>query len=246
MLHYQPKVDLASGRVVGFEALARWHHAELGVIPPDSFIPVAEQSGLILPLGEFVLRAAAAQIRAWREMGLPPLRVSVNLSAHQFQTEELADTVIQILREAHVSPRYLDVEITESTMMTNKGIAVSVLQKLKGIGITVSLDDFGTGYSSLSYLKGFPIDTVKIDRSFIRDITLDPDDAAITAAIISMAKALNLRVTAEGVETEGQLSFLREHGCDEMQGYLFSPPLPSDQATDLLREMPPLQSILEN
>jgi EAL domain-containing protein (putative c-di-GMP-specific phosphodiesterase class I) len=191
-----------------------------------------------------VLRAACAQVRAWREMGLPPLRISVNLSAHQFQTEDLADTIVKVLRETPVSPRSLDIEITESAMMRHKEVTVAVLQKLKGIGVTVSLDDFGTGYSSLSYLKGFPIDTIKIDRSFIRDLTTDPDNAAITAAIISMAKTLSLRVVAEGVETEAQLAFLREHGCDEMQGFLFSPPMPADEATELLREMPPMNSTI--
>jgi EAL domain-containing protein (putative c-di-GMP-specific phosphodiesterase class I) len=244
LLHYQPKLELASGRVTGFEALVRWQHPELGMVPPNDFIPLAEQAGLIGPVGEFVLRTACSQMRAWREMGLPPLRVSVNLSAHQFRTDEVADTVERVLRETPVSPRCLDVEITESAMMQNKNVTVSVLRRLKGIGITVSLDDFGTGYSSLSYLKGFPIDTVKIDRSFIRDLTTDPDDAAITAAIISMAKTLNLRVTAEGVETEEQLAFLRAHGCDEMQGYLFSPPVPADQATEMLRETPPSEPAL--
>ena len=239
LLHYQPKLELASGRVTGFEALVRWQHPELGLVPPNDFIPLAEQAGLIVPLGEFVLRAACSQMRAWREMGLPPLRVSVNLSAHQFRTDEIADTVKRVLKETPVSPRSLDVEITETAMMQNKFVTVSALEQLKGIGVTVSLDDFGTGYSSLSYLKGFPIDTVKIDRSFIRDLTTDPDDAAITAAIISMAKTLNLRVTAEGVETEEQLAFLRAHDCDEMQGFLFSPPVPADQATEMLREAPP-------
>jgi diguanylate cyclase (GGDEF)-like protein len=242
LVHYQPKVELATGQVCGFEALVRWQHPELGMIPPNDFVPLAEQSGLIGALGEFVLRTACAQVRAWREMGLPPLRVSVNLSAHQFRTDDLAETVARILRETPLSPRCLDIEITESAMMRSKDVTVAVLQKLKGIGVTVSLDDFGTGYSSLSYLKGFPIDTVKIDRSFVRDLTTDPDDAAITAAIISMAKTLSLRVVAEGVETEAQLEFLREHGCDEMQGFLFSPPVPAEQATELLRETPPTSS----
>ena len=244
LLHYQPKVELVSGRVVGFEALVRWQHPELGMIPPNDFVPLAEQAGLIAPLGEFVLRTACAQARAWREMGFPPLRISVNLSAHQFRNEGLADTVVQILQETPLSPRSLDIEITESAMMRSKDVTISVLQKLKGIGVTVSLDDFGTGYSSLSYLKGFPIDTVKIDRAFVRDLTTDPDDAAITAAIISMAKSLSLRVVAEGVETEEQLAFLREHGCDEMQGFLFSPPMPADEATEFLREIPPMNSTI--
>jgi diguanylate cyclase (GGDEF)-like protein len=236
LLHYQPKVEIATDRIVGFEALLRWQHAERGMVPPDEFISIAERSGLIGPLGEFVLESACAQAKAWREAGLPPIRISVNLSAHQFRTDEIAETVTRLLQETPLSPRSLDLEITESTMMENKGVAVRVLQQLKGMGITVALDDFGTGYSSLSYLKGFPVDSVKIDISFIRDITRDPDNAAITAAIISMAKTLNVRVVAEGVETQEQLDFLRNHGCDEFQGFLFSPAVPPDEAADLLRE----------
>ncbi len=235
-MHYQPKLELSSGLITGFEALARWRHPELGMIPPNTFVPLAERAGLIGRLGELVLRTACAQARAWREEGFHPLRMSVNLSAHQFRTAEIAELVKRVVRETPVSPRCLDVEITESAMMQNTAVSVEALQTLKGFGITVSLDDFGTGYSSLSYLKGFPVDTVKIDRSFIRDITSDPDDAAITAAIISMAKALNLKVVAEGVETEEQLAFLRSHGCDEMQGYLFRRPLQPEEATALLRE----------
>jgi diguanylate cyclase (GGDEF)-like protein/PAS domain S-box-containing protein len=235
-LHYQPKVELATGRINGFEALVRWQHPASGLIPPNDFLPVAEQAGLIVPLGEFVLRTACAQARMWRESGFPPMRMSVNFSANQFRTEEVADTVDRVLRDTPLSPRFLDVEVTESTMMENQGIAIRSLQRMKGIGITVSLDDFGTGYSSLSYLKGFPVDAIKIDRSFIRDITRDPDSATITAAIVSMAHTLNLKVVAEGVETEEQLTFLRNCGCDEVQGFLFSRPLPADEATGLLRE----------
>jgi diguanylate cyclase (GGDEF)-like protein/PAS domain S-box-containing protein len=236
LLHYQPKIEIATDRIVGFEALLRWQHADRGMVPPDEFISIAERSGLIGPLGEFVLESACAQAKAWREAGLPPVRISVNLSAHQFRTDEIAETVTRLLQNTPLSPRSLDLEITESTMMENKGVAVRVLQQLKGMGITVALDDFGTGYSSLSYLKGFPVDSVKIDISFIRDITRDPDNAAITAAIISMAKTLNVRVVAEGVETQEQLDFLRNHGCDEFQGFLFSPAVPPDEAADLLRE----------
>jgi diguanylate cyclase (GGDEF)-like protein/PAS domain S-box-containing protein len=235
VLHYQPKIELATRRINGFEALVRWQHPASGLIPPNDFLPVAEQAGLIVPLGEFVLRSACAQARVWRESGFQPMRVSVNFSAHQFRTEEVADTVDRVLRETPLSPRFLDVEVTESTMMENQGIAIRSLQRMKGIGITVSLDDFGTGYSSLSYLKGFPVDAIKIDRSFIRDITRDPDSATITAAIISMAHTLNLKVVAEGVETEEQLEFLHNCGCDEVQGFLFSRPVPADDATGLLR-----------
>lgn len=236
LVHYQAKIELGTRRITGFEALARWHHPELGMVPPTTFVPLAERAGMIIQMGEFVLRSACAQMKEWRESGFQPLRVSVNLSAHQFRTDEIADTVVRVLKETPMSPRCLDLELTESAMMQNQAVTVSVLQKLKGIGITVSLDDFGTGYSSLSYLKRFPVDTVKIDRSFIRDLETDPDDAAITAAIISMAKTLNLKVVAEGVETEQQLAFLREHGCEEMQGFLYSRPLPPEQATALLRE----------
>jgi EAL domain-containing protein (putative c-di-GMP-specific phosphodiesterase class I) len=234
-LHYQPKIEIESLRVTGFEALVRWQHPKLGMVPPLDFVAVAEQAGLIAPLGEFVLRSACAQARIWRESGLPPLRMAVNFSPYQFRSETLAASVMQIVRDTPLSPRQLDVEITESAMMESQRITLDVLRELKGVGVTVSLDDFGTGYSSLGYLKGFPVDTVKIDRSFIRELTSDPDDASLTAAIISMAKALSLRVVAEGVETEEQLAFLREHGCDEAQGYLFSRPLPAEEATEYLR-----------
>ena len=235
ILHYQPKVELTTGRITGFEALVRWQHPENGVVPPNAFLPVAEQAGLIVPIGEVVLRTACEQSKAWREMGFNALRMSVNMSAQQFCTEAIFDTVVRVLRETPLSPRSLDVEITESTMMENQGVAVESLQRMKGIGITVSLDDFGTGYSSLSYLKGFPVDTVKIDRSFVRDVTTDPDTAAITRAIVSMAHTLSLNVVAEGVETEEQLEFLAGCGCDEIQGYLFSRPVPAEEASELLR-----------
>ena len=208
----------------------------MGMVAPDLFIPVAERAGLVSSVGEFVLRTACAQVKQWRQLGLPSIRMSVNLSAHQFKTLDVADVVAQIIKETPVSPRSIEVEITETAMMQHEKLAVEVLQRLKGIGITVSLDDFGTGYSSLSYLRQFPVDTVKIDRSFITELTTDPDDAAITAAIISMAKTLNLTIVAEGVETEEQLEILRGFGCDEMQGYLFSPPVPADEATLLLSE----------
>ena len=233
-VHYQPKVSIRSGRITGFEALARWEHPEIGTVSPGVFIPVAERAGLVSSVGEFVLRTACAQVKQWRQMGLPSIRMSVNLSAHQFKSLDVADVVEQIIKETPVSPRSIDVEITETAMMQHTKLAVEVLQRLKGIGVTVSLDDFGTGYSSLSYLKQFPVDTVKIDRSFISELTTDRDDAAITAAIISMAKSLNLKIVAEGVETEEQLEILRSYGCHEIQGYLFSPPVPADEATRLL------------
>jgi diguanylate cyclase (GGDEF)-like protein/PAS domain S-box-containing protein len=239
VLHYQPKVALDSGRINGFEALVRWQHPTSGLLPPAEFLPVAEQAGLIVPLGESVLRTACAQARQWQESGFSPMPVSVNFSANQFRTEQVTETVDRVLRETPLDPHLLEVEITESTMMENQGVALRSLQRMKGIGITVSLDDFGTGYSSLSYLKGFPVDAIKIDRSFTRDLSTDSDTATITAAIISMAHTLNLRVVAEGVETDAQLAFLRDCGCDEIQGYLFSRPVPADQATSLLREGSP-------
>ncbi len=235
-VYYQPKIDLRTGQPIGAEALARWNHPELGMIPPSEFIPVAERTGLISALGDFVLRTACLQAKRWHEEGLGPLRVSVNLSPQQFKSAAIVDTVRQILAETDVNPALMELEITESTLMENEDAAIEALVAIKGIGLTVSLDDFGTGYSSLSYLKRFPIDTVKIDRSFVRDIPADSDDAAIIAAIISMGGALGMRVLAEGVETEEQRAFLSERGCDEMQGYLMSPPVPADAMAELLRK----------
>ena len=235
-VHYQPKMDLGTGKITGFEALARWKHPEFGPIPPDRFIPLAEQAGLISQLGDYVLREACNQGKAWKESGLAPVRIAVNLSAYQFRTDELAEVVTRIIEETPIDPKQLDLEITESAMMQNQAVTVRVLSRLKGIGVTVSLDDFGTGYSSLGYLKGFPVDSVKIDRSFIQEITSNSEDAALTAAIISMAQALSLRVVAEGVETEEQLELLRAQGCEEAQGYLFSRPLTAEAATAFLRD----------
>ncbi len=233
-VHYQPKVDLRSGATTGFEALARWHHPGLGSIPPLEFVSIAEEAGLIDALGEIVIRSACMQAQRWQDAGLEAFRVSVNLSPQQIRSGRIVETVERILEETGASPALLDLEITESTLMENESSAVETLHRIKGIGITVSLDDFGTGYSSLSYLKRFPVDTVKIDRSFVRDIPEDADDSAITAAIISMAQALGLRIVAEGVETEQQRAFLSERGCDEMQGYLISPPVPADEIGELL------------
>ncbi len=236
---YQPKLELASGRVVGFEALARWHHPELGSVPPDRFIPVAEQAGLIAALGEHVLRTACRQARSWRDEGLPAVRLSVNFSAQQFVDEALADRVIETLDRFAITGRQLDVEITESAMARNRGVTARVLERLKGIGVTVSLDDFGTGCASLVQLRRFAVDTVKIDGCFVRGVTHDPEAAELTAAIISGAKALSLNLVAEGVETEDQRLFLARLGCDEVQGYLFSPPLSPEDATAFLRERAP-------
>jgi diguanylate cyclase (GGDEF) domain len=235
LLHYQPKVDIGSGRITGMEALVRWQQRATELIPPEQFIALAEETGLIVPIGEWVLKTACARNQSWREQGLPPLCIAVNLSARQFAHENLLQDVARVLNETGLDPAALEFEITESMVMHDPERAVKLLSRLKDMGIQLSIDDFGTGYSSLSYLKRFPLDSVKIDRSFIRDIPGDADDAAITRAIIAMAHSLRLKVIAEGVETEAQLSFLRDHGCDEMQGYYFSKPLPEDEFLRLLR-----------
>ncbi|MDD5248116.1 MAG: EAL domain-containing protein [Rhodocyclaceae bacterium] len=235
-LYYQPKVDLQRGQVIGAEALIRWRHPRHGMVAPGDFIPLAEETGLIVPIGEWVINTACAQIKAWQREGLPDITLAVNLSARQFQQENLAKVVAQGLRLNDVAAQYLELEVTESAVMQDPEKTVAILHELKSIGVRLSLDDFGTGYSSLNYLKRFPIDALKIDQSFVRDITTDPDDAAIALAVIALAHSLRRRVVAEGVETEAQLEFLRAHRCDEMQGYYFSRPLPADEFARLLRE----------
>jgi EAL domain-containing protein (putative c-di-GMP-specific phosphodiesterase class I) len=214
LLHYQPLVDMASGAIVATEALVRWNHPQLGLIGPGRFIPMAEESGLIVPLGEWVLREACAQLRRWRDQGIPLSRMVVNLSPRQFREKNLLATFSRILRETGVDPHWLGLEITESVIMESPEVSIGVLRGLKALGIEISLDDFGTGYSSLSYLKRFPIDKLKIDQSFVRDLGSDDDDAAMVAAMIVMAHQLHIRVVAEGVETDAQLAFLRDRGCD--------------------------------
>jgi EAL domain-containing protein (putative c-di-GMP-specific phosphodiesterase class I) len=235
-LHYQPLIHIRSGQIVGTEALLRWSNPELGSVPPDEFVPLAEESGLIVPIGDWVLRAACEQNAAWQRAGLPPIRVSVNLSSLQFQMGELARSVHQALTRSGLAPWLLELEITETVIMRNAEENVRILRGLKEIGLTFSVDDFGTGYSSLSYLKRFPIDTLKIDHSFVKELAFDSDDAAIVTAIIAMGHSLKLRVIAEGVETPQQLQFLREQGCDLMQGFLFCKPLPPEQLEQILRE----------
>jgi diguanylate cyclase (GGDEF)-like protein len=235
-VHYQPKVSLLSGEIVGAEALLRWPHPDQGMISPVDFIPLAEETGLIVPLGEWVLNTACAQIRQWEDAQLPVPPIAVNLSARQFLQANLIAIIRGTLDTHQLSPRLLEVEITESTAMVNIDKAVSILHALKALGITISLDDFGTGYSSLSYLKRFPINHLKIDRAFVRDITTDPDDALICKAIIGLAHNLKMSVIAEGVETEGQMNYLRQHHCDEMQGYYFSRPLPAEEFAVLLAD----------
>lgn len=235
LLHYQPQINLSTGTIVGLEALVRWQHPDFGLVLPARFIPVAEESGLIVPLGEWVLREACRQNRAWQQNGLPAMPVAVNLSAHQFHQKNLAQVISGALRESGLDARFLELELTESVVMRGSESTVETLARLKQMGLMLSIDDFGTGYSSLSYLKRFPIDKLKIDRSFVRDVTLDQDDAAIAGAIIAMAHSLRLKVIAEGVETKEQSDFLKEQGCDEIQGYLFSKPLPAEQMEKLLR-----------
>ena len=235
VLHYQPKIDIGTNRIVGVEALLRWNHPDLGVVAPNQFIPLAEETGLIVPIGRWVLRTACAQSAAWRNDGLPGIRIAVNLSARQFSDDSLISDIGDALAEAALAPEGLELEITESMVMQNPERAVGTLSRLRELGISVSIDDFGTGYSSLGYLKRFPIDNVKIDRSFIKDLPHDSDDAAITRAVIAMAQSLRIRVVAEGVETREQLDFLRDHECDECQGYFVSRPLPPSEFALLAR-----------
>lgn len=236
-LHYQPQVDLRTGHIVGMEALIRWHHPLIGMIAPQHFIGLAEETGLIVPIGAWVLTTACAQAMAWQRAGLGVLRIAVNLSARQFAQADLVAQVAQALQQSGLPPACLEIELTETLIMHDVEHAIHTLRELKALGIKLSVDDFGTGYSSLSYLKRFPIDVLKIDQSFVRDITLDPDDAAITLSIISLAHSLRLQVIAEGVETEAQLSYLCRHRCDQMQGYYFSRPLPALEFEKILRSI---------
>ncbi|MGL5063316.1 MAG: bifunctional diguanylate cyclase/phosphodiesterase, partial [Microcoleus sp.] len=233
VLHYQPQIDLTAGCLVGMEALIRWEHPERGLIPPDRFISVAEETGLICPIGEWVLRTACAQNRSWQLLGLPPLRVAVNLSACQFQQASMVKAIDRILSETGLEPELLEIEITESTAMTDVQFTVGILQQLQAMGIHISLDDFGTGYSSLWSLKNLPLNTLKIDRSFVADMMNDRNDSAIVKVAIALGQGLNLKVVAEGVETVEQLEFLQELKCDRAQGYLFGKPISAAAATQL-------------
>jgi len=234
-LHYQPKLEILSGRLVGWEALLRWQSAELGMVSPEEFIPVAEHTGLILPIGDWVLREACRQLRAWQDAGLMTGTMAVNLSTRQFRQKDLAEEVSVALRDTGLAPGDLELEITESSIMDNLATAATVLAELERLGIRIAVDDFGTGYSSLSYLKSFPIHCLKIDRSFINDIPGDDNDTVIVRTIIALAGNLGLTVVAEGVETDAQLAYLRANHCDQAQGYLFSRPLPSDECVKLMR-----------
>ncbi len=234
LLHYQPRVDLETGRITGVEALLRWQYPDLGLVSPSQFIPLAEETGLIIPIGEWVLRTACAQNKLWQSMGLSPVRVSVNLSARQFEQRNLVETIGRVIKETGLDPNYLELELTEGLIMKNAEITIATLRSLHEMGIQISIDDFGTGYSSLSYLKRFPIHALKIDQSFVRDIITDPDGTVIVTAIILLAHSLKLKVIAEGVETKDQLDFVRSLKCHEIQGYLFSKPLPAEEMTRLL------------
>ncbi len=238
VVYYQPQVNLETGKISGTEALVRWIHPELGMISPGQFIPIAEENGLIIPIGEWVLRTSCKQMVLWNNEFGANITISVNLSARQFLQQDIVEKVRSILEETGLHPRHLELEITESLGMKNPELTLRTLQELKDMGIHISIDDFGTGYSSLSYLKRFPIDTLKIDRSFVLDIQTDPNDAAIVLAIIALAHSMHLKVIAEGVEKEEQATFLRHHHCEEMQGYLFSRPVPAEEfKTLLLKEM---------
>ena len=234
-LEYQPQVDIRTGAITGLEALLRWKHSKLGLIPPDNFIEIAETSGLIVPIGEWVLRKACSQARAWQEKGLPAVPVSVNVSAIQFRQQGFSELVGNVLRETGLSPELLELELTESLLLSNADVMSSTTAGLRELGVTLAIDDFGTGYSSLGYLKQFKVNRLKIDRSFIKDVPVDADGAAIAIAIIEMARALNLAVLAEGVEKEAQLAFLRKQQCYTIQGFYFSKPASADKIGELLQ-----------
>ncbi len=236
VIYYQPQADLYNGSIIGMEALLRWQHPSNGLLAPGSFIPLAEETGLITPIGEWVLRTACARLQRWMDAGLPKTRVSVNLSPLQFKQKNLAETVAAALRDSGLPPECLELELTESMLMQDAESTIAILQKIKAMGVKIAIDDFGTGYSSLSYLKRFPIDRIKIDQSFVRNITSDPTDAAVSQAIISMSHSLNLITVAEGVETQAQLEFLRARHCNEIQGFHFSRPLPEQEMERLMKE----------
>jgi EAL domain-containing protein (putative c-di-GMP-specific phosphodiesterase class I) len=233
-VHYQPIYDFRSGRISGMEALLRWNHPTIGTIPPAVFIPLAEAIGAMVPIGMWALRAACTQAKTWHDAGFRNLCLAVNLSVNQLQQSDLLQRMGEIIGECGLPPRLLELEITESNAMQSPENSIRTLFDLKKMGVRISLDDFGTGHSSLSYLKRFPIDTLKIDQSFVRDICNDPDTAAIVTAIIAMAHSLRMKVIAEGVEFSEQAAFLKQHGCDQMQGYLIKAPVPAEAFTELL------------
>jgi diguanylate cyclase (GGDEF)-like protein len=236
VLNYQPKIDLATGAVVGVEALIRWHRPRHGLVLPARFIPVAEESGLIVPIGRWVLDTACRQARAWQDEGLAPVSIAINVSAVELRAKDFLTNVRQILGQYRLEPRFLEFELTETFMMQDWKSTAEILRALKALGVRIALDDFGTGYSSLSYMKRFPIDALKIDQSFVRDMTTDSDDASIVSAVIDMGRSLNMRVVAEGIQTRDQLQFLQDRHCPEGQGFYFAPPVPAEELTGLLLE----------
>ncbi|QKQ77569.1 bifunctional diguanylate cyclase/phosphodiesterase [Nostoc sp. TCL240-02] len=236
LVYYQPLIDLHSGQVIAMEALLRWQHPTLGLVSPVKFIPIAEANGAIVPIGEWVLHTACAQTRAWQLAGFAPIRISVNLSARQFEQPYLVEIVNQILEETGLQASSLELEVTESFLMADIDRSVKTLKQLRELGICLALDDFGTGYSSLNYLKRFPVNMLKIDKSFVQDVMSNPDSAAVTNAIIALAKSLRLKITAEGVETQEQLEYLKMRGCDEGQGFYFSRPVPADIIAPMLEK----------
>jgi EAL domain-containing protein (putative c-di-GMP-specific phosphodiesterase class I) len=236
LLLYQPQMDSLTGQIVGMEALIRWQHPELGMIPPAKFIPIAEDSGLIVPIGEWVIQEACRQNKSWQGAGLPCVPVAVNLSAIQFRQSNFSAVIERALHTSGLDPRYLELEVTESAFVEDVDRALATMQALKTMGLSLAIDDFGTGYSSLAYLRRFPIDKLKVDRSFVRDIVTDPGDASLCSAIISLAEILGLDVVAEGVETDAQLAFLQQHGCAVMQGFYFSRPVAAEDVDALLRD----------
>jgi EAL domain-containing protein (putative c-di-GMP-specific phosphodiesterase class I) len=240
VVYYQPQIDLRSGRIVGVEALLRWFHPDHGMVPPAEFIPLAEETGLIVPIGEWVLETACRQVRAWHGQGFGSLRLGVNLSARQFQQRDLVGRIGRLLAELDFPAELLQLELTESVVMRDAAESVARLRELTALGVELALDDFGTGYSSLGYLRRFPIRALKIDRTFVHDIATDPTSAALCRAIVALGTSLDLRVVAEGVETVEQLRLLRAFGCHEMQGYLYSRPLPAGELFALLDKAPSL------
>jgi EAL domain-containing protein (putative c-di-GMP-specific phosphodiesterase class I) len=237
VVHFQPQIDMSRGRICGYEALVRWRHEQVDVIPPDRFIPVAEETGLIIRVGEIVLRQACLQLKALQASGITDQTVAVNLSARQFRDRNLVQMVRRVLAETGLAPQWLELEITESMLMDNIDQAISILSELKALGVAIAIDDFGTGYSSLSYLTQLPVDKLKVDRSFVSNLPDSPRHTAITTAIIAMAQRLNLEVVAEGVETEPQASFLTGHQCNILQGFLFCRPVSADDLPQHMQRM---------
>ena len=233
---YQPIINLKSRQITGIEALLRWHHPKLGLVSPTDFIPIAEESGVIIAIGEWVIRAACKQALLWQQAGIQPIQISVNLSARQFVQTNVYERIQQILTETEFNPRYLTLELTESIIMQDMEKNIETLTYLKELGIGLVIDDFGVGYSSLNYLKRLPVDKLKIDKSFVDDVPMLPDAGAIISAIIALAASLNLKIIAEGVENAQQLAFLIRHHCDEIQGFYFSEPLNEEACTKLLQE----------